>query len=236
MPLRAGEPPVRPVNSSVPAGEPRRNALRNTPAISRKCLSLLLLFAYLCVLRVSPETTIRGAENKPLALSLRPSRVLPPPSPLTPRASRNNPRFLTLPSIRFFSASSSASPRLRVKSFPSLSNTPRDRPGFLPQLTGAPRPGQSLCGECAASPSTKQPRGEILQVVAPRLPFVGERALEKYVLDPRLFQRFVPLLIRLVRSHLGDASAHPQQLDLLAECRRIRQHATVGRLRICLLY
>ena len=152
MPLRAGEPPVRPVNSSVPAGEPRRNALRNTPAISRKCLSLLLLFAYPCVLRVSPETTIRGAENKPLALSLRPSRVLPPPSPLTPRASRNNPRFLPLPSIRFFSASSSASPRLRVKSFPSLSNTPRDRPGFLPQLTGAPRPGQSLCGE--PNPST----------------------------------------------------------------------------------
>src|ERR1035437_8416749 len=115
MPLRAGEPPVRPVNSSVPAGEPRRNALRNTPAISRKCLSLLLLFAYLCVLRVSPETTIRGDENKPLALSLRPSRALPPHSPLTPRASRNNPRSCPFPP-------SGSSPRLPQRLRVSASN------------------------------------------------------------------------------------------------------------------
>src|ERR1035437_736750 len=89
-----------------------------------------------------------------------------------------------------------------------------------------------LYPDLSAPSSSKQPRSEILQVVAPRLPFVGERALEKYVRNPRLFQRFVPCLVGLVRSRLGNARAYPQQLDLLAECRRIRQHAIVGRLRI----
>src|SRR5450759_5244334 len=90
-----------------------------------------------------------------------------------------------LPSPKYFLRvflSVSASPRLRVKSISSLSNTPRDRPGFLPQVTWA---GTWASCSVVRSPSSLLPALELFRKTADKLRSDGS-------IPPQLCPRLAP--------------------------------------------